>query len=166
MPKNDKIAILDDEERPDEAVYIKQHDRSHAFRLAIISLILFISAMSFLCLFLITPIIYSLNHPVTHEDGNHSMSNGMVMASASSPPSHMSMSDDADGSMEHHHKRRDVLEDEEPNYGSVNHLKDLLQEYIQNVCPCVKSLDSTEIKAEQFEECLRECKQQLVGYKH
>jgi len=108
MLKSNKVSMLEDDERQDDATYIKQHDKSSSFRLAIISLVLFISAMAFLCLFLITPIMYSLNHPETKPVANQSQDEMAMAASSSSHEGMPEMSEHSHDGMVHHHDRRDV----------------------------------------------------------
>jgi hypothetical protein len=85
MMRDDKMPIME-HEAPMTSVEVgvktrgasTTYGRSTAWKLAVVTLVIFLCAFVFLMLFLVTPIFFSLNHPRTHEHSHPAVTGNMT----------------------------------------------------------------------------------------
>lgn len=153
MPKHDEMPIMQHEvaveggsdENHDGTVFVKQYSRPSSVKLAVVTLVIFVAALAFLVLLLITPIFYSLSHPVTHDTGNHNHDMPMTEhehsehSDESMPMSHT----------DHHEDRRKR---------SISDLALGFRAHVKDICPCFSSLNFHDVTSAQFKSCIQSCK--------
>lgn len=103
MPKSDQLPMMEHEaglarefsdEKHEGTVFVKQYERQSSLKLAIVTMLVFVSAIAFLMLFLVTPIFYSLSHPAQHDTSNNSHGSMVMPHDESMPHEHHGEDDD------------------------------------------------------------------------
>jgi hypothetical protein len=109
--------------------------------LALLTVAIFFAAFVFLMLFLVTPLFFSLNHPLPSNPETHSHSHALLQ-NMSTPDVHES--DDEHSGHEHSHedrrRRRDVTSD--------------MQQQMLKLCGCDSVADSD---ATKLRKCMSKC---------